>query len=90
MLLIKSTETRNNAKDTVLTRGSIDCKNPFFKAISSERIDSFKKARALVIERSIKLLFLKLKDYSPFFTNFFPINHTTITIIAIPRMAEII
>lgn len=55
MFLMKSAEIRNNAKDAALIRGSIDCRNPFFKASSSEKIDSLKKERVPVIERSIKL-----------------------------------
>jgi len=32
MFFIKSMATRNSIKDTTLIRGSIDCRNPFFKA----------------------------------------------------------
>lgn len=61
IVLIKSTEIRNSVKDAALMRGSIDCRNPFFRAMSSEKTDSLKKEMALKIERSIKLLFLKPK-----------------------------
>jgi len=38
-----------------LILGSNDCKKPGFDAYSSAKMDSFKKDRAPVIERSIKL-----------------------------------
>ena len=89
LCLIKSITVRTSKNETTFIFGSMDCKNPFFKAYSSLKTDSFKKDRAPTMERSIKLLFLNTV-YSPFFVKILPIINTTTTIIAIPITADII
>jgi len=57
MLFVKSTAKINMRNVTTFILESKDCKNPFFAAYSSAKIDSFKNDNVPVIERSIKLLF---------------------------------
>jgi hypothetical protein len=61
MFFIRSADIIKSAKVTAFTRGSMDCKNPFFKAYSSAKTDSLKKERAPRIERSIKLFLFNAK-----------------------------
>jgi len=61
MLFIISAAMIKSAKVAAFTLGSMDCKNPFFRAYSSAKMDSRKKDKALRIERSIKLLFFNAK-----------------------------
>ena len=56
MLFVKRVVKRNIKIVASFILGSMDCRNPFFDAYSSEKMDSFKKDRAPMIERSIKLL----------------------------------
>ena len=80
---------RTSKNETTFIFGSMDCKNPFFKAYSSLKTDSFKKDRAPAMERSIKLLFLNTV-YSPFFVKILPIINTTTTTMVMPITADII
>ncbi|MFH0917646.1 MAG: hypothetical protein V1830_00755, partial [Candidatus Omnitrophota bacterium] len=56
IFLASSTWMINNNTVIAFTLGSRDWKNPFWLAYWSAKIISFKKDRALIIERSIKLL----------------------------------
>jgi hypothetical protein len=56
IFFVRITCVMNSKKVTAFIRGSNDCNNPVLKAYSSAKIDSFKKDKALKIERSIKLL----------------------------------
>jgi hypothetical protein len=55
IFLVNSTWRINNRRVTALILGSKDCRRPFCNAYSSAKIDSFKKDRAPIIERSMKL-----------------------------------
>lgn len=89
ILFITSPDIRNNAKDTALILGSINCKKPLCKACSSANIDSFRKDSADRTERSIKLL-SNAKVNHPFLVNILPIRKTAITTITIPTIADTI
>jgi hypothetical protein len=78
----------NRRKVTVLILGSKDCKRPFRDAYSSAKIDSFKKARAPLMERSMKLMFLN--TYLSFLAKSLPISNAAPTVRAIPTMADMI
>jgi len=54
ILLEKSTAKSNVSIIISLTLGSLACKNPFLEAYSSEKSDSFRKDKALIIAFSIK------------------------------------
>jgi hypothetical protein len=61
--LAKSICMMKRRKVKVLTLGSNDCKRPFLDAYSSAKIDPFKKDRAPLIERSMKLWLLNTPIY---------------------------
>jgi len=54
---VRTVRIMNKRKVNPLILGSRDCKKPLFKADSSAKTDSFKKDRAPISERSMKLLF---------------------------------
>jgi len=56
MVFASITDIKSSRVAAALKRGSLACRNPFFEAYSSAKTDSFRKDRAPVTERSMKLL----------------------------------